>query len=230
MNNWFFWLIILMGVLSPLFFLAGTIRKLFLGWRTPTTWISALPGRGWVQVVGRGRGETMISPVRKTDCIYWNLDVQEYHGGRGGGWRSAHKESSGSFELNDMTGRINIQKGDTDFFVNTETAITDLGVPERAMVEGFGIKTKGLLGIDKKLRIYERIITPDEEITVLGRIQKAEGQISISGGSILPELISNMPKGQMLKAIFWRDIRPRLFSLVVSLLFIAFYIYTFTRK
>jgi hypothetical protein len=229
MSNWFFWLIILMGVLGPLFFLAGTIRKLFLGWRTPTTWISALPGQGWVQVVGRGRGEAIKSPVRQTDCIYWNLEVQEYHGGRGGGWRSAHKESSGSFELNDMTGRINIQKGDIDFFLNSETVITDLGVAERAMVEGYGIKTKGLLGIDKKIRIFERIITSDEEITVLGRIQKTEGQISISGGSILPEVISNMSKEQMLKAIFWRDIRPRLFSLVVSLLFIAFYLYIITR-
>ena len=57
MNNWFFWLIILMGVLGPLFYLAGTVWKLFLSWRTPTTWISAIPGRGRVKVVGRGRGE-----------------------------------------------------------------------------------------------------------------------------------------------------------------------------
>ena len=39
MNNWFLWLIILMGVVGPLFYLAGTVWKLLLSWRTPTTWI-----------------------------------------------------------------------------------------------------------------------------------------------------------------------------------------------
>lgn len=229
MNNWFFWLIILMGVLGPLFYLAGTVWKLFLGWRTPTILISALPGKGWVQVVGRGRGEAVKSPLSKTECTYWNLDVQEYHGGRGGGWRSAHKESSGPFDLSDITGRINIQNGDIDFFLDNESVITNLGIPERALVEGFGIKTKGFLGIDKKLRVYERIITPEKEITVLGRIQKAEGEISISGGSIIPELISNMSKGNMLKAIFWRDIRPRLIPLAMGLIFFGFYLYTILK-
>ena len=141
-----------------------------------------------------------------------------------------HKESSGPFELNDMTGRINIQNGDNDFFLDNEVVITKLDLPERAFVEGLGIKTKGLLGFDKKIRIYERIITPEQEITVLGKIQKVEGQISFSGGSISPELISNMPKGKIMKAIFWRDIRPRLFPLAIGLLFIILYLYELLKS
>ena len=156
--------------------------------------------------------------------------MQEYRDGRGGGWRSVHKESSGPFELNDMTGRINIQNGDNDFFLDNEVVITKLDLPERAFVEGLGIKTKGFLGFDKKIRIYERIITPEQEITVLGRIQKAEGQISFSGGSIIPELISNLSKGKILKAIFWRDIRPRLVPLAMGLIFLVFYLYTTLQK
>jgi hypothetical protein len=229
MNNWFIWLIILTGILGPLLYLAGTFWKLFLGWRTPITWISALPAQGRVEVVGRVRGETTTSPLRKSECIYWQLEVQEYHGGRGGGWRSLHKKSSGPFELNDMTGRINIQDAEFDFVLDNELVITNLAEAEKTLLESLGIKAKGLLGFDKKLRIFERTLTSDEEILVLGRIQRIEGQISFSGGSIVPQVISNLSKGQMLKTLFWRDVRPRLFSLAIGLVFIILYLYNLLR-
>ena len=105
----------------------------------------------------------------------------------------------------------------------TEFVIEKLGDPERTLVESLGIKTKGFLGFDKKMRIYERVITFGEDILVLGRIQKSEGMIS--GGSITPVLVSNLGKGEMLKTYFWRTARPRLLPTLISFIFLVFVIY-----
>jgi len=224
MNNWIFWMFILGAVFSPLIYSAGNIRNLILGWRIPITWISALPNQGWVEVVGKVRGETIKSLVNKLDCLFWQIEVQEYHGGKGGGWRSVHKDSSGPFELDDMTGRLNIQAGKSDFVLNDESVITNLGDPERTLLEGLGIKTKGLLGFDKKLRIYERLITQGEEILVFGKFQKSEGLIS--GGSVTPLVISNLSRAEMLKTYFWRTARQMIFPLLIGLGFAIFYLLT----
>ncbi len=227
MNNWIFWVFILGAIISPFIYAAPAIRNLILGWRIPTTWISALPNKGWVEVVGKVRGETIKSLVNKLDCLFWQIEVQEYHGGKGGGWRSVHKDSSGPFELDDMTGRLNIQAGKSDFVLNDESVITKLGDPEKTLLEGLGIKTKGLLGFDKKLRIYERLITEGEEILVLGKFQKSEGLIS--GGSVTPLVISNLSKGEMLKAYFWRTARPRILPFLFSFAFLIYIIYIMGR-
>ncbi len=229
MNNWIFWLFIIGGILSPLLFSARSIWNILLGWRIPTTWISALPSQGWVQIVGRIKGEAVKSWLKNSECAYWQLEVKEYQsGGRGGGrWKTVHKESSGPFEVDDMTGRINIQTtGNADLVLNNEAAIENLDDPTKAKLESIGIKTKGFLGFKKKLRVYEQLIAPGEEILVLGKFQKNPEMISISGGSITPLVISNLSKGEMLKTYSWRTIRPLIIPYLFSFAFIAFLIYT----
>jgi hypothetical protein len=230
-NYWFLWLIILMGILSPLIYSAGTIRKLFLGWRTPTTWISALPSQGWVEVIGKVKGNPIQSLFTKTECAYWQLEVKEYHSsGRGGGrWRTVHKETSGPFEVDDLTGRIKILEGNTDLVLDRESVVENLSEQDKTLVEGLGIKTKGLLGFNKKMRVVERLVDPEAEILVLGRIQKSEGLISISGSSIIPQIISNLSKSEMLKTYFWRSIRTMILPYLIGVVFLVFYIYMIMR-
>jgi hypothetical protein len=226
MNNWIFWLFILGVVFSPLIYSAGSIRNLILGWRIPITWISALPNQGWVEVVGRGKGEPIQSWLNKYECIYWHLEVKEYQSsGRGGGrWKTLHKESSGVFEVDDLTGRVKIQPGNSDFVLNNETVMENLDEVTKTRVETLGLKTKGFLGFNKRLKVYERTLSQGEEILVLGKIHKTEGQVSISSGAIIPLVISNLSRGELLKTYFWRTARQMIFPLLIGLGFTIFYL------
>jgi hypothetical protein len=228
MNNWFFWLIIAGALVSPLIYSAGTLRKLFLGWRIPITWISALPGQGWVEVTGRAKGVLIKSLINQSDCAYWQLEVKEYQSsGKGGGrWRTVHKQSSGNLEVDDMTGRIKIQDGNSDVLTNNESVIENLDEATKISLQNLGIKTKGFLGFNRKLQVYERLIAPDEEILVLGKLQKSESTISIAPGSIAPLVISNLSKPETMKALFWRSLRPVIVPYLIGLAFLAFFIYT----
>jgi hypothetical protein len=228
MDNWFFWLIIAGALVSPLIYSASTLWKLFLGWRIPITWISALPGQGWVEVTGRAKGALIKSLINQSDCAYWQLEVKEYQSsGKGGGrWRTVHKQSSGNLEVDDMTGRIKIQDSNSDVLTNNESVMENLDEATKISLQNLGIKTKGFLGFNRKLQVYERLIAPDEEILVLGKLQKSESTISIAPGSIAPLVISNLSKPETIKALFWRSVRPVIVPYLIGLAFLAFFIYT----
>ena len=228
MDNWFLWLIIAGWIVGPLIYSAGTLWKLFLGWRIPITWISALPVEGWVEVTGRVKGTLIKSLINQSDCAYWQLEVKEYQSsGRGGGrWRTVHKQSSGNIEVDDMTGRIKIQDGNSDVLTSNESVMENLDEATKTSLQNLGIKTKGFLGFNRKLQVYERLIAPDEEILVLGKLQKNESAISISAGSISPLVISNLSKPEMMRALFWRSVRPIIVPYLIGFAFLAFFIYT----
>jgi hypothetical protein len=226
MDTWIIWFIAASWILFPLIYSAGTIRKIFLGWRIPTTWISALPGQGWVQIVGKVKGDPIKSLLKKSDCAYWQFEVKEYHsGGKGGGyWKTVRKESSGPLVIDDMTGRINIQAGKTDLVLDNEYAV-EVDQQTKTALQNLGVETKGFSGFNKKLRVYERLIAPEEEILVLGTIKKSEEPISISGVSIVPLVISNLSKGEMLKALFRRSAWPMILPLLMGFAFLVYILY-----
>ena len=233
MENWMFWLFILGAVFSPFVYLAGTLWNLFLTWRTPTTAIGSIPGPGWVEVKGRIRGEPVTSRLSQTACAFWQLEIKEHQGsGRGGGrWRTVHKESSGPFEVDDLTGRVNIEGTEKpDLVLSQETVQDKLDDVTREKLEAIGVKTKGFLGISRKLRVSERMIAPGEEILVLGKFQKDPQAISSSSGAITPSVISNMGKTETLKTYFWRSVKPMLIPYLLSLAFLAFFIYSLLQQ
>jgi hypothetical protein len=79
------------------------------------------------------------------------------------------------------------------------------------------------------MRVYERLIAPEEEILVLGKLEKGESAISLSAGSITPLVISSFTKPEMIKALFWRSFRPMILPYLIGLGFIAFLVYTSLR-
>jgi hypothetical protein len=231
MNNWIFWIFIATLVFGPLIYSASTLWKLFLGWRSPITWISALPVQGWVEVTGRVKGVPIKSLLNQSDCAYWQLEVKEYQSsGRGGGrWRTLHKQSSGNIEVDDMTGRIKIQDRNSDLVLKNDTVLENLDESMKASLQKLGIKTRNFLGFNRRLRIYERLLAPEEEILVLGKVQKNESAISITPGSIDPLVITNLSKPEMMKALFVRSIRPMIIPYLIGLAFLAFLLYTTIR-
>ncbi len=228
MENWIIWLIIGGWIVGPLIFSAGSLRKLFLGWRVPITWISALPHQGWVEVTGKVKGNLIKSRLNQSDCAYWQLEVQEYQSsGRGGGrWKTVHKSSSGDIEVDDMTGRIKIRDRNSDLVVKNQSVLENPDETTKTALQNLGVKTKGFLGFNKRMRVYERLIAPEEEILVLGKLEKSESAISISAGSIAPLVMSNYSKLEMMKALFWRAVRPLIIPYLVGLIFLVVFIYS----
>ncbi len=227
MNDPVIWLFAAALIFVPLIASAGSIRNIFMVWRVPTTWISALPSQGWVQIIGRIRGNPIQSRFSKSECAFWQLEVQEYQsGGKGGGrWRTVHKESSGAFAIDDMTGRISIQPGNPSFVLTNEMVIEKPDQAAKLTLQNLGIKTKGFLGFDKRMRIFERLIAIEEEILITGRIQKSDAAISISGNSIIPLVIGNLAKSEMLNVLFKQSVRSLALSLIIGIAVLAFYFY-----
>ena len=110
-----------------------------------------------------------------------------------------------------------------------DPAIENLDQATKIFLENLGVKTKGILGFDKKLRIYERTLAPEEEILILGKIQRIEGQISISGGAIVPQVISKLNKAQTLKTLLLRGVKPMILPYAIGFIFIGFYFYNLLR-
>ncbi len=189
---------------------ANALRMSALAWLTPTTWISALPTQGWVQVTGKARGSATISLITKTSCPFWQLEVKEWRSsGRGGGyWKSVLKKPSGPFELFDGTGQATILEGKTDVIVAQETVIDNPEPEVKTALESMGIKFTGFLGFKKRVQIFERIINEGDDLLVVGKIQPRDSQIIISGSLITPTLVSAMNKPSTITTLLWKATRP----------------------
>jgi hypothetical protein len=213
-------------VIPLLLFSAGTIRKLYLGWSKPVTWISALPAQGWVAVVGKVKGDQIKNWSGDSECVFWHLQVKEYRrSGEGGGyWKTIYRESSGEFELDDMTGRVKVQTKSCDFVLSKETVIKKIDDTIRAKIENLGIKTKGFLGIDKRFRLHLRTLVLGEEILVLGKFQKDPQVLTLSGGVITPLVISNLGKAKLLKTYILRLVLTLILPLLIVLGLVVFYL------
>jgi len=227
MESWFFWLIIIGAIAGPLIFSARVIRNLVLIWRIPVTSISTMPGQGWVQVLGKVKGEPIQSWLNQSECAFWQVDVKEYRsrGKSGRNWETVHKESSGSFEVDDLTGRIKVEPINSDFVLNDETVLENLDDSIKTKLETLGVKTKGFLGISKRLRLHQRSLTQGEEIWILGKFQKDPLVISFSGGSIEPYVISNLGRGEMVKKYFRQNAIPLVLPLLMGLGMAIFYLF-----
>lgn len=183
-------------------------------------------------MTGKLKRNPIESLLSRSNCAYQQLEVQEYQSGNKGGgrWRTIYKSSLGEIEVDDMTGRIKIQDRNSDLVVKNESVLENLDEGTKTSLQNLGIKTKGFLGFNKRMRVYVRLIAAEEEILVLGRLQKGESAISMSPGLIVPLVISNLSKPEMLKTLFWRSGRPMIFPyLIIDLVFTAFYIYTALR-
>jgi hypothetical protein len=227
MNNWILWLFLGAWIIGPLIASAGTFYKLLISWRVPTTWISALPTQGFVEVLGRVRSDPIKSLLNQSDCAYWQFEVKEYQsGGKGGGrWKTIHKQSSGSLLIDDMTGRVQILEGNPAIITNYETVLEKPDAKTKAFLENHDIKTKGFLGFDKRLRVYERLVSPTDEILILGKAQKNTTPTTISGIDIVPFVISNMGRAQTNKTLLIQAVRPMILPYLVGIGFLIFYLY-----
>ena len=229
MNQWIIWIIAGVFLLAPWVISAKTIRNLLISLRLPISWISALPYQGWGEVRGRIRGNTVRNPIDQSDCAFYQLEVKEYRShGKGGSWRTIYKEMSAPFEIDDMTGRIKVQKSNAQVVVRNDLRLK-VDSARRMTLENLGINTKGLFGFDKRLRVYLRLIAPGEEILVVGKIVNLAGGISISGKETVPIIISDLTRSELLKRLAWQAVKPMIITYLVGLIIMAIFLWNFVR-
>ena len=212
--------LIIIATFIVVFFIAygNALWKSILTWFTRTTWISALPTQGWVQVTDRARGTAAKSLITKTSCPFWQLEVKEWRSsGRGGGyWKTVLKKPSGSFELFDGTGQTNILEGKTDVIVAQETRIDNPEPDVKLELESMGIKFTGFLGFKKRLKIFERVVNEGDDLLVVGKIQPRDSQNILSGSFITPTLVSTLNKQSTITTLLWKATRPMIIFWIIA--------------
>jgi hypothetical protein len=195
-----------LAILGALLFSANTIQEIIRIRRTPTTWINALSGEGPVEVVGRTGQKTLESPIQKRPCVLWQVEVQEEKRDskrHTTSWSTVDKKlSSEPFEITDDTGKILIRPEGADLILSED--LVSENSQTMALMSSLGIATTNWLGFDKKLRTIERIIAPEKEVFVIGKLQQGNGSNAIAGCADIPLVIADRGESQLLSVLYQR--------------------------
>src|SRR5512146_3326142 len=139
-------IILVLALLVGLSISIPSINKIIRLRRTPTTWISALPPEGPVEVMGKVGEKTILSPITKTACAAYMLEVQQYKRSRNSaGWKTISKTRSKD-------------PSNAELRVSGESFDDSLDAEQKAALESLGIKTTGFFGTAKTLRVIEHLV------------------------------------------------------------------------
>jgi hypothetical protein len=200
---------ILIVLASPLFTL-GTIRKILRIRRTPPYSIALLPSEGQGIIRGRTKGRPIQSPLTGDNCLLWKIKVDELQGGgKGSRWVKIYENLSASpIMLCDDSGEIPLLINTVDLDVNfrkyPDGLFGSMTPNIREAVEKLGVKTKGFLGFNKRLRATEYFVDPGEDIFTIGDIDYVDGRKAIISKANRPLFISNRTEKEVLTGLYWR--------------------------
>ncbi len=121
-----------------------------------------------------------------------------------------------------MTGRVKIQSPNVDVVVKNDGSMK-VDDSMRSTLESLGVSTTGFLGMHKSLRVYQRLVDPNQEVLVIGRIPKSDGAVMISGKKIDPVIISNMGRPEMIKTLAWKVAKTVGLSVLIGAAFLLFW-------
>lgn len=179
--------------------------------RVPTAPVGMLPDTGPAEVFGRAAGETHASPIGQAACLFWQVEVQEYRSsGKSGHWATIVRQASTEpFEIDDGTGRIAVLPSGAEL-----TLVDDLrasrglfGTMTDEMLESLeriGVATRGFLGFQRRLRVFERHITPDEQVYALGYVERIGGRPLLRSIPDAPLLLADRSEKDLLLSLYTR--------------------------
>ncbi len=191
---------------------------------TPTSKIRSL-AMGLVEVYGEALPEnkTLKSPLSKTDCVYYSVNIEEYRNkGKHSEWVSIYdKQSEEKFRIKDETGEILVNPKDAQMVLSPDSVSqSGLGKDPTKNIMNFlttnKIKYEGLLGINKTMRYTEIIIAPKDKLYVMGNatIDKSKSATSKGYENVIISkekdnnifYISDKPEKELLKTFNWQII------------------------
>ncbi len=206
---------------------ASSISALIRMRRRSTRWISALPTTGTVAVTGTVCETTFLSPMTKTPCAVYKLEIQEYNKyRRGSGWATInHKDSTKPFEIEDGTGSVQVYPSGAELTFSYVNFVENLDAEQNAALDRLGIATSGFFNSNRNLRVTEYLIIPGQTIFVQGVVQQNDEKKSISNGGGGDLVISDQGEEAVLKGLLSRIWKTFFFSFVAGIAFIFIYYY-----
>jgi E3 Ubiquitin ligase len=217
-----FLLLILLAVLAAFgFILLKPLAQIIRIRRVPTLPIAALPTTGQAEVVGHAGGSVVLSPISDTPCVLWQVEVQEYRGsGKNGRWVTILKQTSGPpIEIDDGTGRVWAVPAGADLVLDDDLrasrGLFGTMTPQiEAALERMGIPLRGVFGMQRALRVRERLIAPGEQIFALGLAEEAAGQLRLCSTQDAPLILADRSEHALLSSLYWQVGTSVFFALV----------------
>lgn len=169
---------------------------------------------GLAKLFGKARTvETIYSPLGKNKCVYWCISVFYYaRRGRRASWETLYvKQSQNRFYLEDDTGKIFIDPKeatvDIPVELNLEGVINPIVLTDTKKIEKKYVDIiknsededlkNAILKYDKYLlRILQYSINENDNIYVLGNVEKENGQLILKKGRF-EELLYISDKNEM---------------------------------
>jgi hypothetical protein len=182
------------------------IKEILLIYRSPASRIYTIPTTGHFEIAGQAQGNPIISPIAEAPCVFWQAEVIERQGRY---WVSIYQDVSRTpFEMIDDTGKVTIHPDHAKFILANSTeessgSFSHLSDRTLAKLQQINLKTKGVLGFDRSLKVYERLIKPDQPMHALGKIQELDKMASFADRMAF-SIISDRGKGDLLKKLYWQ--------------------------
>ncbi len=201
-------LIIAISIILP-----GTVYLLFINHslieqirKTPINLIKDLPSQGKVAFIGKAKTNTLISPITKNSCVYFNCYVQELK--VFGDDHDPHRipiyevTSKEPLMLSDAAGSIRVDTNCAKLILrpNLQEIVTADTHPEiRTSLSEYGINITSDHASAKSYFVHEELITADEPIYILGHVRQTNGDRTIANKWNLRVIISDSNQADLIK-------------------------------
>jgi hypothetical protein len=200
-----------------------TLLKIYRILSTPTCNINALPWTGTVEVVGQAGDKTCQSPISMQACVLWQVEVQEkVQRGRNSRWVTVYQDCSKEpFEVSDETGKISIKPTGAEIVLHNDLKdssglFSGLDPQSLTYVHKLGLETTNILGLRNTMRIYERYVSTQETIYIMGVISNADAQKTITSGIGSSFIISDRSERGLLVKFFGRVALNVFFTILIG--------------
>lgn len=213
-----FIILFLGGVVGFLFGFAVSLphlKKILRILQTPLYSRHTISNGKIVQISGKVCSElrSLSSPLTRTDCALWQVEVQKYiSGDESGSWETIFKETSAHpFEVSNSSESLKVYPTDaelmlrTDFQKESGPLVGDFEPILQTAVDKLISSLTLRRDFTSPLKVFERTIKANETIFILGKIQEKSGVRYISSSKDgAPFLISDRNPYLLLGGLYLR--------------------------
>jgi len=216
--------IIAMGFIVWLLQSFPNLRRIVQIYKTPTYRISRLPQEGRVEVFGTVDGNTINSPLKRKNCVLWQVVIEERRSvGKGTQWITIFSQTSKeSFEIKDEMGCVKVDPANAllvlhDTFHKAARFMDPLPPRIKSAIESLGVISVSPFGADRQLRVTERILKSGDKVFVLGDLKSEDGYKRIENGPTM--VIGDRSEKEVLGVLFKQVILSFIFMIFIVLAF-----------
>jgi len=199
--------IIAMGFIIWLLQSFSNLKRIVQIYKTPTYRISKLPQEGRVEIFGEVEGNTINSPLKRKNCVLWQVVIEEWRSARRGAkWVTIFSQTSKEpFELKDEMGCVKVHPANAllvlnDNYQKSARFMDPLPPRIKSGIEKLGVMSVSFFGVDRHLRVTEKILKSGDKVFVLGDLKSEDGNKRIENNSTM--VIGDRSEKEVLGVLF----------------------------